>query len=514
MPVTRIPDEDLVAVRDLFGRLQDNITDADAKAQAAFDGVSGAEAAVTTAVTSAASASNAAAQAADATGTASTAARDASTQAGFAAASASAAAAVASDTARVVAGIQTTVGLVDQRLTVVESRPAVAGGFGPNYVATASSPAELRRAVAAAGGFVGTGVNDHVGLNAVSAKFGEMVAVQGQYGMGGPLAPLARRRIVGWGASTELTAAKGLSGAMVSVTTDHVHLSQFAMVGNAGRADTSTWQGEAAGTDHLVVDNTTKDGFWTGSESTFFADNLVSKNSRGRGIVWSGSFNRDSKISQCHIYNPINDGMTLAVVDGMISAITVGTPGGYGFNFTSKCANLEVWGLKAWYCELDGFLLDTIRCGFSHLQAQDCRKAGFRLLGDGLNTLYNASADSNSYIVGNGNRGISSGLEIGLNAATVAGTPGSKAQYKGNDWTASGLRLYDKREGGDARGYNQRHGALIGAGVTDLTLDNVKTGRLTGTHHNLVGGVVFVDPATRTDASNSFTNVRSHGTLI
>lgn len=504
MPVTRIPDEDLAVVRDLFSRLQDNITDADAKADAALEGVSDAEAALSSAVTSAQAAVEAATSAAGGASAALTAAGDAI--------------ATASRAVSSVATLSDALGKVDGRLQVVESRTAAAGGFGPNYVATATSPAELRRAVAAAGGFVGTGVNDHVGMNAVSAKFGEMVAVQGQYGMGGPLSPLARRRIVGWGTSTELTAAKGLSGAMVSVTTDHVHLSQFAMVGNAGRADTSTWQGEAAGTDHLVVDNTTKSpngvDFWTGSESTFFADNLVSKNAKGRGIVWSGSFNRDSKISQCHIYNPINDGMTVAVVDGMISAITVGTPGGYGFNFTSKCANLEVWGLKAWYCELDGFLLDTIRCGFSQLQAQDCRKGGIRLLGDGLNTLYNSSADSNSYVSGNGNRGISSGLEVGLNAATVAGTPGSKAQYKGNDWTISGFRSYDKREGGDARGYNQRHGVLIGAGVGDLTLDNVKTGRLTGTHHNLVGGVVFVDAATRTDASNSFTNVRSHGTLI
>lgn len=520
--MTRIPDEDLAPVRDVFSRLQDNVDTAQRTADDARDGQTDIRDAADQAQASAASAAAAADRAASA-------ASDSSTLAGSAVNNARTAADVAERARTDVATLSTAVGLIADRLVLVESRPGVAGGYGPNYVATANTPVEIRRAIAAAGGFVGTGTNDQTGVNAALTKYGEVVAVQGDYGCNGTLLPIARRSLVGWGTLTNFVAKKGCSGAVMAVAGDHVHLDNFAISGNIGQSNTDY---EAAGTAGLIVDNQSKTNpvFWTGSESTVFISRLVVRNTKGIGITWSGSFNRDSKIHQCHIYNPGGDGMYLAVVDGMVSLITVGTPSGYGFNFTSKCANLEVTMLKAWYCELDGFYLDPIRCGFSHLQAQDCRKAGIRLLGDGLNTLYNASADSNSYVSGNGNRDIHSGIEIGLNAATVAGTPGSKAQYKGNDWTVSGVRAYDKREGGDARGFNQRNGVLVGAGVLDLTLDNVKTGRLTGTHHNLTDGVVFTDQttkgtgstwangglasATRSDGSNSFTAVRSHGMLV
>ena len=538
-----IPDEDLDPALNVLKTLRNGINDVEqavlsmeetsSDTRAELGRVIAAMGDVSTAAAAAAEAARTAeadvSTAANAASAAAAAASDASTLAGSAVNNARGAADAAERARSAVATLGETVGLLTERIVLVESRTSAAGGYGPNYVATASTPAEVRRAIAAAGGFVGNGVNDHAGIIATSAKYAETVIVHGQYGMGGVFSPLARRRVVGWGTGTELVAAKGLSGAMIRVNTDHVHLSQLAMVGSAGRATT---EGEAAGTDHLVVDNTTKDGFWTGSESTFFGDNLVSKNSRGRGIVWSGSFNRDSKISQCHIYNPTGDGFYVAVVDGMISMITVGTPGGYGFNFTNKCANLEVEMLKAWFCEQDGFYLDPIRCNFSHLQAQDCRKAGIRLLGDGQNSLHQSTADSNSWITGGANRGIHCGLEIGLNAATVAGTPGSRAQYKGNDWTVIGFEGYDKREGGadGARQYNQRHGILVAAGVTDLDLAHVKTGRTTMVHRNLVDGVVFTDQvtkgagstwangtitsATRSHESNSFTAVRSHGMLV
>jgi hypothetical protein len=369
----------------------------------------------------------------------------------------------------------------------------IAGGYGPNWIAASNTVTSVKNAISAAGGLVCDGTADQVQINAQLATYGSCEAANGDYYLSAPVTPAARRRLRGQGPLTRFIGASGLTTAFFSLTADHIWLSDFLMIAGA----------EAAATDHILANVTSSTGFITGADACINLSNLISQNAKGRGIVMTGTNNRDSKINKIHIHNPVSHGMYISSPDGNFEQVVVGTPGGNGIWMDSGSSNWHGVNSKCWYADLDGFLLNGIRGTFIGIEGQDNLGAGIRIIGNDL-TVTDWTADSNSFDGGTGVTNVHSGLEVGRTFAQ--GTSG------GFDINIGPGQSWDKNESG--RGYNQRAGVRLRTGIRGLTMVGVGTGDPAGTHHNVTGGIVFDTSADLTNAANSVSACLSHRVRI
>jgi hypothetical protein len=359
----------------------------------------------------------------------------------------------------------------------------IAGGYGPNWIAASNAPLSIRNAVSAAGGQVCTGTGDQAKFNSQLSAFGEVMFSEGDYYLAASITPSARRKLTGAGPRARLIGASGLTTAFISITADHVWLSDFLMISGA----------EAANTDHILANVTSSTGFITGADACINLQNLVSQNSTGRGIVMTGSNNRDSKISKIHIHNPSSHGMYISSPDGNFEQVVVGTPGGNGIWMDSGASNWHGVNSKCWYADLDGFLINGIRSTYVGIEGQDNLGAGIRIIGN-LLTVSDWLADSNSYdgASPSGVTNVHSGLEVGRTFAQ--GTSGAF------NITIGPGQSWDKNEG--SRGFNQRSGVRLRSGIRGLTMTGVGTGNPADTHHNVTGGIEFDTSTDLTHANN------------
>lgn len=367
------------------------------------------------------------------------------------------------------------------------------GGYGPNWLAASNAPLAARDAVLAAGGVVCDGTGDHADFAAQLATYSHVQFTEGDYNFSGTLTVPARHWLQGSGPDSEIIGGAGASSRLIYVTSDHVALSDFTI--SAG--------GESAGTHHIEADVTSSSGFVTGSDACLVVERVVSRNAKGNGIRMTGSFNRDSKLSKIHVWNAASDGYYISSPDGAIVQCVAGTCGGNGFWFDSGSSNWTGVQLKAWYSDLDGFLINGARNKFTAIEGQDNLGAGIRIIGN-MVTLTAWVADSNSFdgsAAGSPTGGnVHSGLEIGRTFA--GGTSG------GFDISIGAGAAWDKNE--SSRGRRQRSGVRVRSGARGLAMVGVTTGDPSSTHFNVTTGIEFDTAADLTNAANSVYGCVSH----
>lgn len=373
-----------------------------------------------------------------------------------------------------------------------------ANGYGPNYAAAADAPTSVKNAVTAAGGTVCDGTADNTDVAGLLSTFGEVVLTQGSFNFAGTVAVPGRRILAGSGSLTEIVGASGLSGDFFTVAGEHTWLRDFTISGSA----------EAASTNHVHVNVTSSSGFTTGADACVTIERLVSRNAKGDGIIVEGTYARESKIVGTRVWNATGRGYHFNAPDGRAIDIIAGTCGGHGVELGSSSSNWHVSG-KSWYSDGDGFRINGVRHTIHDVEAQDNALAGFRILGNYL-TLTDWLADSNSYSTSPNYQNWHSGLEIGLNTATAAGTPGSASG--GYKITIGPGQSWDKNEG--SRGYYQRHGVLIRSGARHLVMVGVNTGDSADTHYNATSGITFLTAGDKDHANNHVVGCLSDGARV
>lgn len=366
------------------------------------------------------------------------------------------------------------------------------GGPGPNWVAANNTPTALKTAITNAGGYVCDGTSDQTEINTALSTYKMVVLAEGQFNVSGTITPGQGRSLIGSGpTSTIINTASGLStNAVISVTTDHVRLMGFKIEGSSG-----------FGGDAINVNVTSSTGFLTGSDACFIAADIVITNPNGIGLVMSGTFNRDSKITRVHVWNGDSDGFYLNCPDGSMTQCIAGTCAGNGFQMTSSASNWRVANCKAWFSDKDGFILAGARNRVDSCEAQDNAWAGFRVIGSMI-ALNGVTADSNSWETGNVNANVHSGIEVGRTwNGTTAGTSG------GFDVVISNVMAWDKNE--SSRGRAQRSGIRCRTGLRGLVLDGFNTGDPASTHYNVTNGIEFDTPSDQTHSSNMVVGVNN-----
>lgn len=370
------------------------------------------------------------------------------------------------------------------------------GGYGPNWVAASNAPTAVKSAVLAAGGVVADGTSDQLDIEGrISAGYRHVCLTQGTFNINSTVDLVRACHLQGSGIEvTVLNVQAGITGRVIyGQNTDHVTISDLSISGN-----------NAGSSVHgIEVACASNSGFPShqSQEACTVIQNVQIHDVSGHGVSMSGTYNRDSKLRCIDVHNAGGAGFFINCPDGKMSQCVAGSPGTYGFSFDGA-ANWHADNCKAWYCPEDGFALGvnnaTGRVTLTACEAQDCTKAGFRVVKANAPTLTGCIADSNSN--SSGNVGTWSGFEI----YTTSGS------YVTGGATLTGCVAYDKNEGG--RGYRQAYGFRFGSGVRRLTFVGCNTGDADA-HHNLTGGVVF---NTAGDASNSANVIFSnnHGAVV
>jgi len=359
------------------------------------------------------------------------------------------------------------------------------GGFGPNWVAASDAPTAVKNAVLAAGGVVADGTNDHLDIESrISAGHRHVCLTQGTFNVASTIDLVRACHLQGSGIEVSiLNVVSGMSGRVIyGNDTDHVTVSDLTIDGN----------GVGSSVNGIEIDGSSNSGYPSHQtqEACTVIQNIQIHDVTGNGIVMTGTYNRDSKLRNIDVHNAGGIGFYINCPDGKMSQCVAGSPGTYGFSFDGA-ANWHADNCKAWYCPEDGFALGvnnaTGRVTLTACEAQDCTKAGFRVVKANAPTLTGCVADSNSN--SSGNTGVWSGFEI----YTTSGS------YVTGGATLTGCVAYDKNEG--ARGYRQHYGFRFGAGVRRLTFVGCNTGDGSN-HHNLTGGVLFNTAGDVTNSQN------------
>jgi hypothetical protein len=371
-----------------------------------------------------------------------------------------------------------------------------ASGVGANWVAASNAPAALKTAIAAAGGAVCTGTNDHTAILAKLAAYKSVQLTEGSFYIGGTILMPQGRCLSGVGIrATELIGASGLFGQFISITSDQCEVHHM----------TITAGGEAAGTHGIHVNVTNQTGFTTGADSVYWLSYLVGRLIKGDGIFVEGSNAREGKLQMIHMWNCVGRGYYLNAADGNGSQLIAGTCGPVGFELGTSAGNWHLVNCKSWYNDGDGFLIQGVRHTLDTLEAQDNQEAGIRILGN-IISANGITADSNSY----DNSGatdltnVHSGIVIGR---TRTGTSSGGYDIQGTGWQS-----WDKNEGG--RGYKQRSGIRVRSGARGVCVIGFTTGDPAGTHHNVTAGIEFDSPADQTHSSNVFIGVSHHVAML
>ena len=371
-----------------------------------------------------------------------------------------------------------------------------ASGVGANWVAASNAPVAMRTAIAAAGGAVCTGTNDHTAILAKLAAYGAVYLTEGDFSIGGSIVMPQGRSLIGSGIrSTRLNGASGLSGQFISIVSDHSEVSRMTI--SAGS--------EAAGTHGIYINVTSQTGFTTGADACYWLSYIVTRNVKGDGIRVEGSNARDGKMQMIHSWNSVGRGFYLNCADGSGSHLVAGTSGLAGIELGTSAGNWHLVNCKSWFSDADGILVQGVRHTLDICEAQDNQLAGIRLLGNIL-TANGLTADSNSY----DNSGatdltnVHSGIEIGR---TAAGATSGSFDIQGTGWQS-----WDKSEAG--RGYKQRSGIRVRSGARGVSVIGFTTGDPAGTHHNVTAGIEFDSPADQTHASNVFIGVNHHVAML
>lgn len=363
------------------------------------------------------------------------------------------------------------------------------GGYGPNYVASASSVQAVRDAVLASGGTVASSTAANVAIQSVLDAYGTVHLLPGEYVLASGLSLATEgRAIYGSGAkNTILTASSTVSSAMISITAGNCVVRELGLVGGSA----------AAGTAGISAAVSSASGFWTGSEACVRVSGVTVKAVPGVGVSMTGTYNRDAKLHDIHVMNAGSYGFYLNCPDGTGTQLVSGSSGADGLFCDTSSANWKLVGCKMWYSDGDGFrFLTGPRHTVVGCEAQDNMYAGFRVNTSEM-VLSGCLADSNSYDGTTTLSGVHSGFEIGR---TSAG-----ANSGGWDIAVTGCQSYDKNE--SSRGYCQRSGFRMRSGIRGLTLMGCTTGDASSTHHNVTAGIEWDTASDQTQASNVVASV-------
>lgn len=364
-----------------------------------------------------------------------------------------------------------------------------AGGYGPNYVASATTPEAIRTAVLASGGTVADTSAANVAIQAALDTYGTVFLLPGAYTIAATISLATEgRALYGSGAkNTTLTAAATVSGSMISITAGNCIVREIGLVGGSA----------ASGTAGISAAVTSTSGFWTGSEACVRISGVTVKAVPGVGVSMTGTYNRDAKLHDIHVANAGSYGFYLNCPDGTGTQLVAGSSGADGLFCDTSSANWKLVGCKMWYSDGDGFrFLTGPRHTVVGCEAQDNQYAGFRVNTSEM-VLSGCLADSNSYDGTTTLTNVHSGFEIGR---TSAG-----ATSGGWDIAITGCQSYDKNE--SSRGYCQRSGFRLRTGIRGLTLTGCTTGDPSSTHHNVTSGIEWDTATDQTNASNAVASV-------
>lgn len=373
--------------------------------------------------------------------------------------------------------------------------PGGASGGLPFYVAASNAPTAVKTAVSAAGGAVCDGTADQVEINAALTTYKNVVLTEGDFNITASIVPPRGRSLRGAGAdATRIYAQSGLTGSLISITVDHVSVYQLGLNGNSISAD------------GINANVTSSTGFATGADACVVLDDIVMRNIAGNGVVMSGSFNRDSKLSKVHVWNATGKSFVLDCPDGSATQCISGSPSSHGFHFTTNAANWRVSNSKSWFAVGDGFWIQGARNRVDACEAQDNQWAGFRVNGS-LIALDGVTADSNSWVTGNTNANVHSGIEIGR---AFDGTTFTNSG--GFDISLTNVMSWDKNE--SARGRAQRSGIRVRTGARGLHIDGFTTGDTAATHFNVTAGIEFDTPSDQTHSSNYVSGINHRVAIV
>lgn len=373
--------------------------------------------------------------------------------------------------------------------------PGGASGGLPFYVAASNAPTAVKTAVSAAGGAVCDGTADQVEINAALTTYKNVVLTEGDFNITASIVPPRGRSLRGAGAdATRIYAQSGLTGSLISITVDHVSVYQLGLNGNAISAD------------GINANVTSSTGFATGADACVVLDDIVMRNIAGNGVVMSGSFNRDSKLSKVHVWNATGKSFVFDCPDGSATQCISGSPGSHGFHFTTNSANWRVSNSKSWFAVGDGFWIQGARNRVDACEAQDNQWAGFRVNGS-LIALDGVTADSNSWVTANANANVHSGIEIGR---AFDGTTFTNSG--GFDISLTNVMAWDKNE--SARGRAQRSGIRVRTGARGLHIDGFTTGDTAATHFNVTAGIEFDTPSDQTHSSNYVSGINHRVAIV
>ena len=368
------------------------------------------------------------------------------------------------------------------------------GGGMPFVVASSTAPSAIRNAVSAGGGYLCDGTNDEVQINAALTAYKSVQLTEGNYSIAATITVPRGRTLSGAGAdATRLTGTSGLSGRFIYSTTDWLCVRDLGLTATGGTAH------------GIEVNATSQTGFVTGADACVVLENIQMRYIGGDGVVMTGGYNRDSKLSKIHVWDGVGRGFFIDSPDGTGHQLISGTCGGHGFEFGSNSSNWRISNSKAWFSDQDGWFVRGTRLSFNQCEGQDNEWSGMRMNGN-LCSVNGFVADSNSWLTGNALAGVHSGLEIGRSwNGTSAGTQG------GYDITVTNVMSWDKNESG--RGRAQAYGIRVRSGARGVYLSGFQTGEAGGSHANVNGGVRWDTASDQTHTSNYCSGL-NHNTLV
>lgn len=369
------------------------------------------------------------------------------------------------------------------------------GGAMPFTVAAADAPTAIRNAVAAGGGYVCDGTADQVQINAALTAYKYVQLTEGNFYLSGTVTMPRGRTLEGSGPdATRLLAASGLTGRIIYSTADWINVRHLGLGGNGINANGI----------EVAADSDT--GFATGADACVVLDDIVMRYIQGDGVVMTGAYNRDSKLSKVHVWDGTGRGFYFNCPDGTGHQLISGTCGSHGLHLGPNSSNWRISNSKMWFADGDGFWIQGVRHRIEGCEGQDNEWAGLRINGS-LLSVNGFTADSNSWNAGNSRANEHAGVEIGR-------------AYNGSAWSNSGgyditmtnVQSWDKNE--SSRGRAQAYGIRVRSGARGIWLSGFNTGDPLSSHFNVSGGVKWDTPSDQTHVSNYCSGLDHYRAII